>query len=488
MKALRSRLEHISPYARGISAITVFAFCARFAFLGHEPLWRDEAFTAVTVQRSLPDMVDIVRHDSAPPLSYLLMHLMAMISTSETSLRLLSVLAGTAAIPLLAALGRRIGGNRTGIATALVASVAPTLYLPSRDARMYALATTLVLATTLTLWRAFDEPERMRRWLVYGICATAALYTHYFTALGIIATLTVGFIIFRCPTRVVVRASVVTVLAFAALIPWLVFALPQFQHTTSFWVPPITWIGIASIPYEFFGGPPLGATIPDLTPLRFVQGFSAIIGAALLTYGAISISKRNSTTQKGALYVGLSVGVAIVFLVLASVYRPLLESRYVSVFWGALFALVGAGLAGIRQRWLATAIVVALFVPAIAQSIPLTRPDTPSAVGYLQTLPVGSHDIIATTAADYFLLEYYAPSRITDHTRIVARHVAWYWGAAALPPSSVVPSIPPDVLTYSGKIRFVDAPGAALPKELSHFTAHDTTCFIDICVSTLVPT
>src|SRR6516164_3364335 len=94
-----ARPLRVSPYAWGVIGITVVGFLARVVLLGRQALWRDEAFTELTSRRSWLDMLDVIRHDSAPPLSYVLTHLATSISTDSWALRLPAALAGTAAIP-----------------------------------------------------------------------------------------------------------------------------------------------------------------------------------------------------------------------------------------------------------------------------------------------------------------------------------------------------------------------------------------------------
>src|SRR5579863_7937938 len=173
-------------YAGKVSLITGVGLIARLALLGYQPLWRDEEFTALAVQRPLGPMLDVVRNDSAPPLFYLVERLFTVVSTSPQVLRLFPVLAGTATIPLLAALGRRIAGDAGGVWAAVIGAVAPALMVSSLDARMYVLATTLVLASTLCLLRALERPAR-RRWALYGALAILAVYTVYFALFAIFA-------------------------------------------------------------------------------------------------------------------------------------------------------------------------------------------------------------------------------------------------------------------------------------------------------------
>src|ERR1700726_1036032 len=176
----------VASYAARVWAISLAGLLGRLLFIGYQPLWRDEAFTAVVVQRPLGEMLAAVRGDSAPPLLYLVDHAVTAVSASASALRLVPALAGAAAIPIIAALGRRIGGDRAGVMSAVLAAVAPALVLSARDARMYALATTLVLAATLLLWRAVEKPSPAR-WVAYFGVTTLALYTDYFAILAVAA-------------------------------------------------------------------------------------------------------------------------------------------------------------------------------------------------------------------------------------------------------------------------------------------------------------
>ena len=173
-------------YAGKIWLITALGLVVRVALIGYQPLWRDEAFTALAVQRPLGSMIDVVRNDSAPPLFYLVERLFAVVSTSPAALRLFPVLAGTAAIPLVAALGRRVAGDRGGVWAAVIGCIAPALLVSSLDARMYVLATTLVLAATLCLLRALERPSPLR-WALYLAMSILAVYTVYFALFAVFA-------------------------------------------------------------------------------------------------------------------------------------------------------------------------------------------------------------------------------------------------------------------------------------------------------------
>ena len=203
--ALLSRVAGLSGYARGVIAITAMALLSRVILLGSVPrFWGDETFTGVAVRHSLIGMLDVVRHDNHPPLEYLLLRAVAVVSTAPSALRLVSALAGTAAVPVAAVLGRRLRGDWAGLLAGAAVAAYPQFLLNSRDTRMYALATTMVLVAALALWRAVEKPTRMRL-AVYALCVALAVYSHYFAILAVTGQLLVALVVLRPSPRNAVR-------------------------------------------------------------------------------------------------------------------------------------------------------------------------------------------------------------------------------------------------------------------------------------------
>lgn len=122
-----------------------------------------------------------------PPLYYLLLKLwIAAAGSGEYAVRFLSVLPGTLAVAGMYILARRLFQRRAALAAALFMAASPLEVFYSREARMYALVTLLVLLAAYRLLRAAAAPQR-RNWLVYGACAVAALYAHYLSAFVVLA-------------------------------------------------------------------------------------------------------------------------------------------------------------------------------------------------------------------------------------------------------------------------------------------------------------
>jgi mannosyltransferase len=95
-----------------LALVFVAGAALRVATLGTQSLWFDEAVTAQLVRMDLPGMLSAIPDsESSPPLYYVLAWLWSrLFGTGEVALRSLPALLGTATIPVVWALGRRLGG------------------------------------------------------------------------------------------------------------------------------------------------------------------------------------------------------------------------------------------------------------------------------------------------------------------------------------------------------------------------------------------
>lgn len=477
-----------TTYATRIALITGLALAARVVFLDHQPLWRDEAFTSIVVQMPIAQMLDAVRMDSAPPLSYLLQHFIAPLWPGPAGLRLVSVFAGAASVPVVAALGRRVAGDRGGVAGAILVAVSPAFVLTARDARMYALATTLVLASTLLMVRAIERPS-LRQWTVYGAVTTLALYTNYFVALAVIAQLIGAFIVFRPGWRTTFKAAAAVAAGLVLLVPWLIAARAQFSHASGFfWVAPVGFTSAGGEFIQFFTGQALDGWVPYMALLWTFQGFAAAAGL----FAAVTLAWRWRSLplsgRRNAMFLLACGGGAILLMFGVSVWRPLVNARYASVIWGPLYPLIGAGLAVVGLR-IAAAGLLATASASVALSAVVIHAETPAAVAWL-TPRVGAGDFVAAYPTQYLLLLYYGDSQLAARTHVVSPggSVDWFWGTAAYPRGAVLDRLPESVTDTGGTVYYVAQPydpaaPAALP---SGYHSTETNCWTGVCVTTYV--
>jgi hypothetical protein len=198
-------------------------------------IWLDEATSIHQAEMALPDMLHSLRTtDVHPPLHHIVLWgTVRLLGTGEMAVRVPSLLAATAMIPLIYAAARDIYDARAGMAAAVLASVAPFAVWYADEARMYALFMVFAL---LALWmqvRILRGEGGARAWLGYVLAAAALVYTQYFGIL-FVGVQQLAFVIAiargALPARRVLAWSGLLVVLLAPLMP---FALDQFTANES---------------------------------------------------------------------------------------------------------------------------------------------------------------------------------------------------------------------------------------------------------------
>jgi len=201
-----------------VAAVALLALTLRW-IAAHESLFGDELFTYfITTSHSLSGLFD--RYDmteSTPPVFYVLGWLSGKLGDPTVWIRLPSVLAGAAAVPVLYMLGTKLGRWRTGLLAAALIAVLPFAVFYGSEARAYGLLVFLLPLSTLAMLRALDE-RRGRWWALYWLAASLALYTHYIAGLVIALQAVWALIARRERWIAIVATNVAVILAF---VPWL---------------------------------------------------------------------------------------------------------------------------------------------------------------------------------------------------------------------------------------------------------------------------
>lgn len=497
-----------SSYEARLAAIVLAGAALRLAFLARQPYWRDEAFTAVVARMPLGDLLTAVSRDSAPPLSYLVEHVVVGLGDAPWLLRVVPALAGIALIAIVAALGRRVAGDAAGLAAAALVATLPSTVLLSQDARMYGIAATLAGLSTLLLWRAIEAPSP-GRWLAYGAAAALSLWTVYFAALAIVATLAATLVTFRPSRRVSVAAVAWTAVAAATLVPWLVFAHAQLEHAGgSFWIPPASLSDAASTVAQLIAGPSVDAGVPLRQGLQALQAVAIVV--TLVAFASFGLAWARNRLAAGrpvaqpAKATGRSAGAgaadaggrgawlclvagagALALLGLISLWRSLLEARYASVLWVPLLALAGAGLAALPRR-LAGLCLAALVVASVALAGSITHPETDRLVPSIEAR-LGPHDLVEAYPTQYLMLLLDGSPALRARLHVIGRNVSWFWGTVAYPPGAIVPAVPADVIGNRGRILDVREPQDPPPHLAPGYHRTEQVCVVRVCLTVYSP-
>jgi 4-amino-4-deoxy-L-arabinose transferase-like glycosyltransferase len=469
----------LSGYAAALLAIGAAGLAARVLLLGVQPISRDEAFTALVARRGWGGMLDVVRHDSAPPLSYLLDHLATAVSSSPSLLRLPSALAGAAAVPVAAALGRRLGGDAAGLGAAAACAALPSLLVPAREARMYAMAAALVMTFALVLWRALERPDRGRLAVLTTVTA-AALLTHYLDAVAVTATVVAAAVVLP-ERRALPRALAAVALGSVPLAAWLPLATAQAGHAGQpFWASglgPAPTLGIVT---QLLAGPGIDGILPHRTLLVGAQAVCllgvSITGAAVL----LGIARPVVSGWRGGWYLAVAGLGAIGILALLSLRSPLWDARYASVLWPPLVPLLGLGLA--RLRRLAALPLAGMAAAALLPAFLQSHADVGALAVSLRGR-MGPNDVVLVTPDLYLQLLAEGDAATVARTHVPARTVEWYWGVAAYPVDALMPSVPASAAT----VRVVSTEGYAPPAGPPGHERTGHGCAALVCVDVYSP-
>jgi uncharacterized membrane protein len=182
----------------------------------------------------LGDMLHTLRStDVHPPLHHVVLWVtVRALGTGEVAVRVPSLIAATALVPLLYLVGKDIYDRRAGMAAAALGAVAPFAIWYAQEARMYALFMVFAL---LALW----AQVRILRgggalaWVSYVLAAAALVYTQYFGILFVgVQQLALAIAVARgaLPARRALAWSGMLVLLILPLMP---FALDQFTANES---------------------------------------------------------------------------------------------------------------------------------------------------------------------------------------------------------------------------------------------------------------
>ena len=162
----------------GVGGVAVVA-CG---FLLHQlmawPPHEDETLALFVGRDSLPGVVEHVTRDrGGAPLHFLLAWTVAHLGFGLGGLRILSAAFALASLPLVAALGRRLGGPLVGLVAAAIVAPSWLFLFHGVYGRMYSLFLFLSLACTLALLRALESGGR-GRWAVWVAASLAMVAAH----------------------------------------------------------------------------------------------------------------------------------------------------------------------------------------------------------------------------------------------------------------------------------------------------------------------
>lgn len=230
-----------------LAAISALALALRLIRLDAQPLWWDEGYSVFFATRAFPTLLERTAVDIHPPLYYALLQTwMLAFGAGAPALRLLSVVIGVAAIPLMYSVARALFSPRVGLVSALLVAAAPLHIYYSQEVRMYGLVTLLALASIALHLKILNHPRAQPVLqsgaagfgitLAYILVTALALYTQYFAVFLVGAEIAVVlYLKYRARRNTALRAWTLAWCAIGILyLPWLLYAGPKlFVYVTN---------------------------------------------------------------------------------------------------------------------------------------------------------------------------------------------------------------------------------------------------------------
>ena len=366
--------------------ILLLALGLRLFRLAEANLWWDEALAIWGVRKGLAGVTVWTAGDVHPPLYFWsLWSWVQLFGESPWAMRSLSVLFGVLTVAAVYGLGTLIAGRRLGNLAALLTALARFHVWWSQEMRMYVLAGLLgVLSLYFFLhWLRGerDEPRDGRPWcpnralLLYGLCATGALYTIFLMGALILVQNVVVLLVLLWPAgRIargrVLRKWVLTQLGILALVGvWLYFSwgrMPTWSVASpmgplslarlyatllttgvSVDIGRYTWAVLYPLAICLLG---LGCLLPRWRRAGRIEGMAALDALTLTLSCTLTAAVVYAATMPRSLF-----------------YTPHIEARYFLPFAPAFWLLLAWAVLLIAERWrrlgwLAGATVVVLFI------------------------------------------------------------------------------------------------------------------------------
>jgi mannosyltransferase len=385
-----NRVARLAP----VIAIVLAGAALRLYLIADKSLWLDEAFSVWMGGQPLGTMWRyLVQLDQHPPLYYTLLHFWMRLGDGEAIVRGFSALWGILTLPVMYAIGARVGGRALGLLATLILALAPLHIQYAQDARMYAMLTFTASLALLCAVQLLGDPhpaaaatplsqprergnlhpspglgegwgvrEPRRWWLGLIVFTTLTMFGHN-TALTF--PLALGLFIagaFGVPAllqraqggdasphgRRLRNWSMALGASLLLWLPWLPDLLVQVRRVDEeFWIPPPTFTSVVTTWRDFISAFSPGG--PVWRPILWAVGALALLGAWRLR-------------RRPALLALLLLLLLVPFggELLVSLRRPIYYTR--TLIWASLpfYLLLAAGLLQLRLRPLVAAATLAL--------------------------------------------------------------------------------------------------------------------------------
>jgi uncharacterized membrane protein len=377
--------------AVALPLVTLLALLLRLYKLNYYDYFDDEVITTFVARQSAAEIFrNVMVNDSHPPFYHILLHFWrAGFGESLVALRLFSVVTSVACVPLTYMLGRMIASRPAALVAAALMAIAPFQIYHSQQARMYPLLTLIVLVTTLVFFQAWQRGGWLR-WLGFGLCVTAGLYTHVYFPLSLLAldlwALYETYIHRRIDRSRWVGLIIAHILAALAFLPFLPTMLGTVRMVVqTFWIEP-------NSPFDWMfdlvslANNATLASLPDFEAPAWYLVCTYLPAVAVLIPALVySIREARRRPKERSAWVLLHLLIwtpIVVATIISLTIRPILLDRSLIGLSPALFLIMGWMFVRFWKKRSAQLLAL-FFVASCLASLAYAFPDAPISNGLI---------------------------------------------------------------------------------------------------------
>jgi hypothetical protein len=319
--------------------------------------------------------------ESSPPLYFVVAWATrGILHNQGESMRLISLVTGTAMIPLTFVLGLMTVGRRAALVAAALVALSPTMILYSSEARPFMLAAFFALLSTLSMLRAL-QTGRTSWWVAYACFTSATAYTHY-TAVFLLALL-LAWALWTQP-RARVPLVVANVAAALTYIPWL-NGLREDLHASNNYISAIA-------PFDSH------TVVTILESVAIVSGpltVGLLVAGLLIGVNGLALKMRDGSlrvrwqpSSRVFLLLLLGFGPTVLITLYSAIRADIFATPFFIYSWPAWALLIGALVCvPPRPLWtLGVGLTVAAYAVGATRMLGerAQRPDIDAVVSYIQ--------------------------------------------------------------------------------------------------------
>jgi mannosyltransferase len=333
-----------------LGGILTLAAALRFAQLGHNSVWFDEAYLVKLALVKWPDLLSAFgTAEFHPPLQYALVKAwIGVAGVSDTAIRIPSACVSLLSVALTYALARRFVAEDVSLLSAFLVAVSPFAVMAGQDAKMYALLGTLTLASTLVLVQCVED-GRLFRWVLYLAAVTAMLYTHY---LGFLVVIAHGAWMASYERRLFWRWAAAFAAAGLLFAPWIPTLFTQLGRTPT-WGPGDA-VGLRDLS-QLLGLFAFGGSLLGMPSFFFIDSSRPPIEQLIILLPFLVVTWRGATAlasdRRALACLGAPVVLAIGVPFAISLARPAFSARWFSFLVPFYAMVVAQGVFDIRERF-----------------------------------------------------------------------------------------------------------------------------------------